>query len=98
MQTIPNEAGRSLILVFRERVPPNVKFEVDDCEAPWTFPEPFDVIHCRYLAAAITDWPRLVSQAFQNTKPGGYAEFQDYDLEYYSEDGSLTEDRKSRLL
>ncbi|KAL8999369.1 MAG: hypothetical protein Q9169_001795 [Polycauliona sp. 2 TL-2023] len=73
-------------------VPPNVKFEVDDCEEPWTFREKFDVVHCRYLAAAIVDWPKLVSQAFQFTKPGGYSEFQDYDLVYYSEDGTLTED------
>ncbi|KAL8699833.1 MAG: hypothetical protein Q9201_005780 [Fulgogasparrea decipioides] len=72
-------------------VPPNVKFEVDDCEQPWTFTEKFDVVHARYLAAAIEDWPRLVSQAFEFTKPGGYAEFQDYDLQYYSEDGTLTE-------
>lgn len=71
-----------------------MKFEVDDCEEPWTFTEKFDVVHARYLAAAIEDWPRLVSQAFQFTKPGGYAEFQDYDLEYYSEDGTLNDDCK----
>ena len=79
-------------LTHGERVPPNVKFEVDDCEAPWTFSEKFDVVHCRYLAAAIQDWPKLVGQAFQFTKPGGYSEFQDYMLAYYSEDGSFTED------
>ncbi|CAL8574501.1 hypothetical protein XPA_000459 [Xanthoria parietina] len=73
-------------------VPPNVKFEVDDCEEPWTFRDKFDVIHARYLATAIADWPTLVSQAFQFTKPGGYSEFQDYDLVYYSEDGTLTDD------
>ncbi|KAL8952043.1 MAG: hypothetical protein Q9222_002030 [Ikaeria aurantiellina] len=72
-------------------VPPNVKFEIDDCEEPWTFREKFDIIHGRYLAAAIKDWPRLVSQAFEFTKPGGYTEFQDYDLVYYSEDGTLTD-------
>ncbi|KAL9009922.1 MAG: hypothetical protein Q9173_005091 [Seirophora scorigena] len=74
------------------RIPPNVKFEVDDCEEPWTFQEKFDVVHARYLAAAVKDWPRLTAQAFQFTKPGGYAEFQDYDLEYYSEDGTLGEE------
>lgn len=76
------------------RVPPNVKFEVDDCEAPWTFTEKFDVVHARYLAAAIVDWPRLMGQAFEFTKPGGWAEFQDYDVQYYSEDGTLGEDCK----
>ncbi|KAL9639698.1 MAG: hypothetical protein Q9204_000988 [Flavoplaca sp. TL-2023a] len=78
--------------IWAIEVPPNVKFEVDDCEEPWTFREKFDVVHARYLAAAIADWPKLVSQAFQFTKPGGYSEFQDYDLVYYSEDGTLTDD------
>ncbi|KAL8716096.1 MAG: hypothetical protein Q9225_006223, partial [Loekoesia sp. 1 TL-2023] len=73
-------------------VPPNVKFEVDDCEETWTFPQKFDVVHARYLAAAIVNWPKLMAQAFQFTKPGGYSEFQDYDFVYYSEDGSLTDD------
>ncbi|KAI4119546.1 MAG: hypothetical protein LQ345_000543 [Seirophora villosa] len=78
-------------------IPPNVKFEVDDCEEPWTFQEKFDVVHARYLAAAVKDWPRLTAQAFQFTKPGGYTEFQDYDLEYYSEDGTLGEERPNAV-
>lgn len=72
------------------RVPANVKFEVDDAEENWTFQHQFDYIHCRYLAAAISDWEKLVRQCFENTKPGGYTEFQDYDLSVYSEDGSAT--------
>ena len=44
------------------------------------------------MAAAIADWPKLVGQVFANTKPGGYAEFQDFDLQYYSEDGSYKDD------
>lgn len=81
---------QSMHVLNSSRVPPNVKFEVDDCEAPWTFPQPFDFIHTRYLAAAIKDWPRLARQCFQNVTPGGYCEFQDFELQYYSEDGSLT--------
>lgn len=81
-------------MAMHPRVPPNVKFEVDDCEELWTFPEKFDVIHARYLAAAIVDWPKLMAQAFQFTNPGGYSEFQDYDLLFYSEDGSLTDECK----
>ena len=71
-------------------VPANVKFEVDDAEESWTFQHQFDFIHCRYLAAAISDWEKLVRQCFEATKPGGYTEFQDYNLRIYSEDGSLT--------
>ena len=35
----------------------------------WTYEAPFDYIHCRYLACAISDWPRLVRQAFQLAQP-----------------------------
>jgi len=45
------------------------------------------------MAAAIVDWPKLMSQAFTFTKPSGYAEFQDFELTYYSEDGSMGPDR-----
>ena len=31
-------------------------------------------------------------QAFRHTKPGGWAEFQDFNLTYYSEDGSFKEE------
>ena len=50
---------------FSQRVPPNVRFEVDDVEADWTYTKPFDYIHCRYMGAAISDWPRLSKQCFE---------------------------------
>ena len=74
-------------------MPSNVKFEVDDCEESWTFPEKFDFIHSRYMVTAIADWPKLMRQAFKFTKPGGYAEFQDFDITYYSDDPSMGPDR-----
>jgi len=70
-------------------VPPNVKFEVDDIESPWTYNAPFDFIFARYLCAAIADFPKLVKSAYDNVVPGGWVEFQDWDLKWYSEDGSL---------
>lgn len=73
------------------RVPPNVKFEVDNCEAEWTFQQPFDLIHVRYMAGALKDWPQLARQCFENTAPGGWTEFQDFDPLYRAEDGSLSE-------
>ena len=74
-------------------MPANVKFEIDDAEESWTFQQKFDFIHVRYLAAAIADWPKLVRQSFAAIKPGGWAEFQDFDITYYSEDGSLKEEQ-----
>ncbi|TVY27816.1 Secondary metabolism regulator LAE1 [Lachnellula hyalina] len=81
--------GNDLSPVQPNLVPPNVSFEVDDIERPWEFSRPFDFIHCRYLAGSIVDWPRLVAQAFQFTKPGGWVEFQDFDMQFYSTDGTF---------
>lgn len=47
-------------------VPPTLKFEVDDCEAEWTYPEKyFDYIHIRGLSGSIRDWHRLYAQAMR---------------------------------
>jgi hypothetical protein len=47
-------------------VPPNLKFEVDDCEAEWTYPDNhFDYIHIRTLTGCIKDWNRLYTQAMR---------------------------------
>lgn len=71
-------------------VPPNVHFEVADIEDEWAFTQPFTYIFARYLAGAIKNWPLLMQQTFANLKPGGWAEFSDFDIDYYSQDGSLT--------
>ncbi|RYO99593.1 hypothetical protein DL763_001412 [Monosporascus cannonballus] len=89
-QPLPGSYGLGE-LTWHVRVPPNVKFEIDDMESPWLYNIPFDFIFCRYMAACIKDWPKLVQSIFENLTPGGWAEFQDFDLQYYSEDGSLTE-------
>ncbi|KAL4757918.1 class I SAM-dependent methyltransferase [Aspergillus foveolatus] len=73
------------------RVPPNVVFEVDDVESEWPPRPPFDFIHSRYMCGSIEDWPRLAQQAYNQLKPGGWIEFQDFYLVNYSEDGSLKE-------
>ncbi|RDW58504.1 hypothetical protein BP5796_12434 [Coleophoma crateriformis] len=73
-------------------VPPNVRFEVDDIEHIWTYRSQFDLIHARFLAAAIADWPKLVGQVYEFTKPGGWCEFKDWDLQIYSTDNTLPKD------
>ncbi|KAK3346883.1 S-adenosyl-L-methionine-dependent methyltransferase [Lasiosphaeria hispida] len=84
--------GNDLSAIQPQWVPPNVKFEVDDVESEWTHSAPFDYIFCRYMFACILNWPKLVKNVYDNLAPGGWAEFQDFDLLYYSEDGSLTDD------
>ncbi|KAI8161836.1 Secondary metabolism regulator LAE1 [Colletotrichum sp. SAR 10_70] len=48
------------------------------------------------MAAAIKDWPKLVQSVYENLNPGGWAEFQDMDIELYSDDGTLTEQHATR--
>ena len=74
--------------------PPNVRFIVDDVELDWVEPEPFDLIHCRYMAGAIKRWPRLVRHMYENLKPGGWLELQESANTLYSQDGSLAKDNE----
>lgn len=80
--------GNDLSPIQPKLVPPNVQFEVDDIESDWTYKSPFDFIHARYLATSIRDWPRLFRQIFENLKPGGYAEFLDFNFVLDSDDGT----------
>jgi len=85
--------GNDLSPIQPRWVPPNVRFEVDDVENEWTYHQKFDYIHCRFMAFAIRDWPKLIRQCFENTKPGGYVECIDLDIEVTSPDGTFTPDR-----
>jgi len=80
--------GVDLMPIQPTLVPPNVKFVIDDVEEDFPISPPYDFIHCRYMAYAIKDWKRLVQQIYDNTAPGGYAEFLDYDMTHHCEDGS----------
>ncbi|KAI8300318.1 Pyrrolocin cluster transcription factor fsdR [Colletotrichum sp. SAR11_59] len=73
-------------------VPPNVKFEIDDVESEWVYDHKFDFIFSRYMAASIKDWPKLVRNIHEHLNPNGWAEFQDYDIAFRSDDGTLTEE------
>ncbi|SPO03565.1 related to methyltransferase [Cephalotrichum gorgonifer] len=77
-------------------VPPNVQFEVDDVESEWLYPFKFDLIINRCMAGSIGDWNALSKKIYDNLTPGGWVEFQDYDIDYRSDDRSLTEDHHFR--
>ncbi|SPO06578.1 uncharacterized protein DNG_09268 [Cephalotrichum gorgonifer] len=56
-------------------VPPNLKFEIEDCTLEWTFPEnSMDYIHIRLLFGSITDWTALFKEAYKTCAPGGWVE------------------------
>jgi SAM-dependent methyltransferase len=84
--------GNDLSPIQPSWCPPNVRFIVDDVELAWAEPEPYDLIHCRYMAGAIKDWPRLVRQMYENLKPGGWIELQESANTMYSQDGTLAKD------
>lgn len=92
--TFPNAEilGNDLSATQPGWVPPNVKFEIDDVESPWSHATGFDFVFCRYMVGAIQDWPKLMTNVYNNLAPKGWAEFQDYDLTIFSEDGTVTED------
>lgn len=73
--------------------PPNVKFEIDDCEQEWTFaPNSFDYIHSRYMLGAVSDWTRLFKQAYTALKPGGWLESFECEADYRCDDGTVKPD------
>lgn len=73
------------------RVPPNVKFEVDDAESEWTFPlNHFDFIHARTLGGSIADMEKLLNQCYKHLKPGGWLELDEAETWAQSDDGTLT--------
>ncbi|KAL8783544.1 MAG: hypothetical protein Q9213_004534 [Squamulea squamosa] len=75
------------------RVPDNVRFEIDDCEAKfWKWPEDhFDYIHMRFMIASIGNWASMIRKAYRHTKPGGYFELQELDCRFTSDDNTLLE-------
>jgi SAM-dependent methyltransferase len=79
--------GNDISPIQPSLVPPNVRFEIDDMEKTWVYANKFDYIHCRAMAGSLRDWPKLLRQAYQFTKPGGYVEFQDFDLGWYAAPG-----------
>ncbi|OHW98214.1 methyltransferase domain-containing protein [Colletotrichum incanum] len=78
-----NGALTNVVLTYI--VLPNVRFEIDDIEEPWTFSQPFDYIHSRIMTGSIRDWN-------SNLSPGGYLELNEVDAVPTSDDGTLTEE------
>lgn len=73
-------------------IPPNLRFEMEDCTTAWTFsPATFDYIHLRYLVGSIADWTELFKEAYAATKPGGWVESFEGSPHMVADDGSVPE-------
>ncbi|KIW91499.1 uncharacterized protein Z519_07465 [Cladophialophora bantiana CBS 173.52] len=82
--------GIDLAPVQQTWVPPNCQFEIDDIEDDWLFGmSSFDFIFGRELLLSIRDWPRLIKQAYDHLKPGGYLELSMTHSRTCCADGSL---------
>lgn len=84
--------GTDISVIQPEWVPPNLKFEIEDCTQPWTYArDGFDYVHMRYLFGAISDWDSLIGEAFKVCRPGGWVEITDPSVNLRSDDGSVRE-------
>ncbi|KAK0649230.1 S-adenosyl-L-methionine-dependent methyltransferase [Cercophora newfieldiana] len=73
-------------------VPPNLRFEIEDASAPWTFPsDSFDFVHMRYLFGSFSDWNALYREAYRVTKPGGWIESFEASSQFTADDGTVPE-------
>ncbi|KAL1848309.1 hypothetical protein VTK73DRAFT_10164 [Phialemonium thermophilum] len=71
-------------------VPPNLRFEIEDCTQEWTFASnTFDYVHTRALVGSIADWSALFREAFRVLKPGGYLESYEMSGNVGTDDGPL---------
>ena len=68
-------------------MPPNYRFELDNCELDWTYPDnTFDFIHIRCLIGSIKDWVKVYSESLRCLKPGGWLEHTDFSIIIQSDD------------
>lgn len=80
-------------------VAPNCSFEIDDIEDSWTYrTDNFDFIHLRDPLYMVRDWPKLMRQAYEHTKPGGWVELASVYPRVMCDDGSMPDDSMFRYI
>ncbi|QGI88814.1 hypothetical protein CEK26_000029 [Fusarium fujikuroi] len=81
--------GTDISPIQPDWVPPNLKFEIEDCTQEWTYePNSFDYVHMRYMYGSISDWSALFKEAFRVCKPGGWVESYEASPRMESDDGT----------
>ncbi|KAI8396439.1 hypothetical protein FOFC_20987 [Fusarium oxysporum] len=74
--------GIDIVPIQPNWIPPNVKFQIDDCEQEWTFKESsIDYIHARGLNGNVNR-TRLTRTVFKTLKPGGVVEFDEMAIDF----------------
>ncbi|KAJ5096448.1 S-adenosyl-L-methionine-dependent methyltransferase [Penicillium alfredii] len=74
------------------RVPPNLRFIIDDANQPWIFPsQHFDFIHIRGMCGSVENWPSFLRQCYDHLKPGGRIELAEIVPRAHCDDDSMPE-------
>ena len=73
-------------------VPPNLSFQIDDIEEPWTYGQKFDFIYSRMMVGSLANVPRFFEQSFENLAPGGVLEMADIAYPAKLNGGDIPED------
>ncbi|KAL4403550.1 hypothetical protein CABS03_15002 [Colletotrichum abscissum] len=82
--------GIDLSLIQPQHVPPNVEFQIDDFNEPWTFKHnSLDYINMRFLTGSVRDWRFLVGEAYRCLKEGGILESSEPSFLIESDDGTV---------
>lgn len=84
--------GTDLSPIQPSWVPPNLQFEVSDCEDDWTFSSRFDLIHMRNISGSIMNWPQLLNQSHEFLRHEGWINIANLDIWVESNNGALPED------
>ncbi|EXJ84138.1 hypothetical protein A1O3_04805 [Capronia epimyces CBS 606.96] len=89
--------GTDLSPIQPQWVPPNARFEVDDANEEWTFPEQhFDFIHARTICAGIRDFPQFLAKCYAHLKPGGKIEVSEGRANFFCDDDTFPADSYTR--
>ncbi|KAK9774670.1 putative Methyltransferase domain-containing protein [Seiridium cardinale] len=76
----------SLIQPPEGSIPSNCVFERDDIEEEWVFDRLFDYVHLRAMLTCFNDHVGVLKKIYDNLRPGGWAEYHDYDPEVFGKD------------
>lgn len=86
--------GIDLSPIQPEWTPGNVKFFVDDAEDDWVNGRDFDFVHFRSVAPILRKLDKVLVDAHENMRSGGWIEFQELHGQIHSDDGTMTSDDK----
>ncbi|KAJ5006182.1 Secondary metabolism regulator LAE1 [Colletotrichum sp. SAR 10_66] len=83
-----------MLELLPEWTPGNVKFFVDDAEDDWVNGKDFDFVHFRSMAPILRKLDKVLVDAHENMRSGGWIEFQELHGQIHSDDGTMASDDK----